>query len=341
MTVGRSILCTLCTTTALSCFVHAQVPASTAPFTVAPRPPHEIALEASEAGVTLTLRAPTDIVEVGTELPFTLTISSEATVAVTNPTVTGEHGPFELREIERSARRDDERRVVTLRFAATTYLSGQLELAALPVEFKGTDGVTSTLAVGPVPIEVISLVGAEFDPSVFRDIKGPVAIDFGHWWWWIAGGVGIVALIALITSWIRRGKAANERLLTACEWANRELEQLARDRLIERGDVHRFWVRLSGTVREYVERQFNIAAPDQTTQEFLSNAATHAQIDQAHRATLERFLRAADRVKFAAHRPQHEECRAGLESARTFVQETTPAKASEARSNEFTGAGVH
>ncbi|MSR68768.1 MAG: hypothetical protein EXS17_00230 [Phycisphaerales bacterium] len=301
-------------------------PQTPPPSTVPSRPSKVVDLRTSAAGVTAVLTAPGDVIEVGQDLPFQLTITAEAAVTLTPLDLAESLGAFDLRESDRVSSRDGERRVTTVHFVATTYASGQLELPTIEIAFKSADGAAHTLSIGPLPIEVVSLVGAEFDPNNYRDIKGAVAINQGGWLWWIVAGVLALVIAALAVLTIRRRKAANLRVLTADEWANQELELLAREGLIERGEVHRFWVRLSGTLREYVERQFAIAAPEQTTKEFLAQAAAHPAIDASHRHMLARFLSAADMVKFAAHEPPQDECRNGLASAHDFVRDTTPVR---------------
>lgn len=301
-------------------------PQSPPPSTVPSRPSKPVAVRCADAGVSALLAAPADVIEVGQELPFTLTVTLDKGVAFTPLDIGKSMGAFDVRELDRSSVREGEKRISTVRFAATTYLSGQLELPAIALAFTSADGAQHTLELGAISIEVVSLVGAEFDPSVYRDIKGAVQIGGRGFFWWVVATLALIAIAILVVLAIRRRKAASARVLTADEWATRELELLERDGLIERGEVHDFWVRLSGTLREYLERQFAIAAPDQTTKEFLVHAASHHAIDGAHRQLLARFLRAADMVKFAAHEPPLEECRKGLASAHEFVRETTPAQ---------------
>ncbi len=304
-------------------------PAVTPPSTVASRPSSAIAVRAEGDGLTALLTAPADVIEVGSELPFTLTLTADAATTISQPDLGSSRGPFDVREVERDSRRDGEARIFTVQFVATTYAAGQVEFPALEVDFKGRDGNAHTLSIGPIPLEVVSLVGGEFDPSVYRDIKGAIDIDDGGWMTRVFAGVGVCVLAALLIALDRRRKATAAIPMSAAAWAHQELELLERDGLIERGEVHRFWVRLSGTVREYVERQFSIAAPDQTTNEFLAHASAHHAIDASHRQMLERFLRAADGVKFAAHEPRQDECLTGLASAHAFVRETTPSQSDE------------
>lgn len=53
-----------------------------------------------------------------------------------------------------------------------------------------------------------------------------------------------------------------------------ELELLKKQMLIQKGFFEEFYVRLTQIVRTYIERKFNVKAPEQTTQEFLEEVLT-------------------------------------------------------------------
>ena len=65
-------------------------------------------------------------------------------------------------------------------------------------------------------------------------------------------------------------------------------------------------------------------APERTTEEFLREARLHPALSDDHRALLAGFLRAADMVKFAKHRPDVAEGEEAMRAARRLVTETTP-----------------
>jgi hypothetical protein len=203
-------------------------------------------------------------------------------------------------------------------------------MPAIPVAITRADDTRATLDAGPATLTVTSLIPGPFDPSAIRDIKGPVSIDLGWAWWWLvaACAAGAMAALAAFTLWRNRARRAAAPV-PAHEWALAELESLERDELPEAGQTHEHWVRLSGIVREYVERRFDLHAPDRTTPEFLDEARSSASISEDHRALLAQFLRMADMVKFAGMRPAVADCRSALDTARLFVRDTTPAEAPE------------
>ena len=132
----------------------------------------------------------------------------------------------------------------------------------------------------------LDLSSLGFGPSW---VSGPVEIDTRAWWWWVSAAGATVAAGAFVWWLMRRPTQQPVGAPVAPgEWARREFDLLESQRLPERGDVEGFFVRLSDVVRTYVERRYQIAAPDQTTQEFLSQAAHHPDLAGEHERTLDR-----------------------------------------------------
>ncbi len=98
-------------------------------------------------------------------------------------------------------------------------------------------------------------------------------------------------------------------------------------RLLEKGEIERFFVILSAILRDYIERRFGVHAPERTTEEFLEEAAAHPALAK-HRGRLGQFLSLADRVKFARYRPDDEAVQGAFDAAKQFISETTPEETS-------------
>lgn len=301
------------------------------PSKVASRPSRPVQMQFADGSVHATWSAPIDVIEVGQALPFTLQVRTDDESKVTMPEIDKTSRGFDISDIRRDFKREGSLRSWTLTFNARTYKSGQLEFPPLELKWTDMQDVAHSIEVGPTAIEVVSLIGAEFDANKYQDIKGAVDIDLGGPWWWIAAASAVALAAGLVWALRVRQKTAAATRLSAHEIAQLELDHLERDGLIERGELHEFWVRLSGTVRQYVENRFDIAATEQTTKEFLAEARDHPLIGAEHRHLLTDFLRAADMVKFAAHRPASQDCIAGLDAARGFVRDTAQiaARASE------------
>jgi hypothetical protein len=138
----------------------------------------------------------------------------------------------------------------------------------------------------------------------------------------IALSVGAL-LVVLTVFWLRRARrAAAERVVPAHEWALEELRRLWAEGLVEQGDVHAFYFRLTWIVRRYIELRFGIMAAEQTTREFFEEARTHPSLGGTYRELLSEFLTAGDLVKFALHMPEASEIEGAFEAAREFVAQT-------------------
>jgi hypothetical protein len=291
-------------------------------------PPLDV--RASDGPVMVRLSAPTSRIEAGQPLAMELAIEAADGASFEVPMLGKAIGPFDVLSSTRQSSQSGGIRRATLAFTVLTLDSGDVTMPAIPVAITRADGTRATLDAGPATLTVTSLIPGPFDPSAIRDIKGPVSIDLGWAWWWLvaACAAGAMAALAAFTLWRNRARRAAAPV-PAHEWALAELESLERDELPEAGQTHEHWVRLSGIVREYVERRFDLHAPDRTTPEFLDEARSSASISEDHRALLAQFLRMADMVKFAGMRPAVADCRSALDTARLFVRDTTPAEAPE------------
>ncbi|HUJ60598.1 MAG TPA: hypothetical protein VLX92_18985 [Kofleriaceae bacterium] len=91
-----------------------------------------------------------------------------------------------------------------------------------------------------------------------------------------------------------------------------------------------WFVELSAIVRSYLERRYDIRAPELTTEEFLLEASRARELTTAHRSQLSLFLERCDRVKFAGYRPEAQESIDTLAAARAFIEETRMKEAAAA-----------
>lgn len=318
----RQFVCAAITTTVIS------LPCGAQTVVAPPAAARPIDEQASAEGVRARWTLPSSVVQVGDAIPFRLTVYAPEGVAIEFPEIGSTSGPFDIRGLERQSRASGNNREWTLSFTASTFDSGSQQLPPFQLAWTDSAGEPHTLEVGACSLEIVSLAG-DAEPASFKDIKGPLDIDRGGVPPWVtAVAVGALVLLLLLPLiWLirKRRAAALERSLSADAWALRELTLLERDDLVGKCEYHAYWVRLSGIIRQYVERRFQIAAPEKTTQEFLAAAREHPEVGAEHRHVLTDFLRAADMVKFAALRPADEECRRGLFAARDFVRDTTVA----------------
>jgi len=153
-----------------------------------------------------------------------------------------------------------------------------------------------------------------------HDIKGLVPLPPEWWWLWLV----LAAAVAAVTFWLwkRRQQSAASAFVapppTPYEIAIRELQRLRE----ENPPVQEFYTRLSDIVRQYLEGQMGLRAPERTTEEFLYEVSRDQSLSADHRELLGAFLQEADLVKFAKFQPGAEEMRRALEAAEKFVDES-------------------
>jgi len=289
---------------------------------------------ATADGIEVTMRASAREIEVGQPLHVEMSVLADADVRVEWPQFDKELGPFEVRSTVRVPPIPvDGKRRWQAQLELMTFDEGELELPAVEIGYEAApaneDGTQDRgeqkLESKPLTIIARSVVGADADPSAFRDIKGAAEMPTeSAWFWWVIGGgaAALLVMVLLLALLLRQRKPAVQRILAPHEWALQELDAIAKAQLIEQRAFEPFYVRLSAVVRGYLERRFGLMAPERTTDEFLHEARRSNHLRDDQRRLLSDFLRAADMVKFARFEPTDTDCREALASARSFVEQT-------------------
>ncbi|MEM7229261.1 MAG: hypothetical protein AAF432_10665 [Planctomycetota bacterium] len=141
---------------------------------------------------------------------------------------------------------------------------------------------------------------------------------------WVVGVIVLVALCGYLW-WRRRyGPKPAEPTIAPDAWALQHLDALRASDVVEHADWDTFYMRLTSTLRGYIERRWSIAAPELTTDEFLRSIPNHAAFPAEHVDMLAGLLRRADMVKFAQQDAATDECREALETSYAFVRSTPP-----------------
>ncbi len=172
----------------------------------------------------------------------------------------------------------------------------------------------------PTPEELATLPM----PAPMELAEEPAAVRRRNWL--LAGAVAaaVVALAAAWRWWRRRPVEAVEVVVPPYEWAMARLAELLADDPLGRGRAQEFYYRLSAIVRGYIERRFDVAAGEMTTQEFLVAMSRDRRFGEHHRNRLEVFLLSCDMVKYALYRPSSAESDEALAAAREYIEQTRP-----------------
>ncbi|TWT38975.1 hypothetical protein [Blastopirellula retiformator] len=219
------------------------------------------------------------------------------------------------------------------RYQLESLTPGEQSIPPITIAYSDTRTASPTSDIAqssPLSVTITSSLEGTPDPLQFRDIKGVVELPVDEspsnaWLYGSLGGGAVLALAgaALLVWPSRNGKRSPQAQALA------DLEALRRSDLLRAGQTEQFYVRLTNIVRNYVEQQFDIAAPKLTTDEFLDQAASGSVLHGQQRAMLRVFLSLADLVKFAQFEPDQSDANQAIDRARQFIQQTADQQPSE------------
>lgn len=162
-------------------------------------------------------------------------------------------------------------------------------------------------------------LGDEFIQSL-ADLE--VIPDPYAWVTWCIVALSLLALAGLIFAIIlhqkkRQARQPSIRLLP---------HEVALQRLQKALDLQTqpkaFVIEVSDTLRQYLEDRFHIAAPEQTTEEFLATIQNDPQFEVSHKRVLDDFMHTADLVKFAKFEPGRQALIGLFDNASRLVTQT-------------------
>ncbi len=140
----------------------------------------------------------------------------------------------------------------------------------------------------------------------------------------IFAGMLIIAVILLLLRLLKKIQhEIKVRRMTPKERAIYELAELMGMKLIEKDQIKEFYLILTMIVRHYIERQYTVKAPEQTTPEFLDAASKDPRFSRETVLRLKAFLESADFVKFAAYHPSRESIDNIIFTAKDYIEKDT------------------
>jgi hypothetical protein len=146
-----------------------------------------------------------------------------------------------------------------------------------------------------------------------RDISGietlPPLAESPRWDRWALLTLAVTGALVLSIR-VRRLLVRPEPAPTPEQWAARELARIEALNLPAQGEANRYHTDLADVVRRYLEMRHGLAAPRQTTTEFLAAARLAPQLTDEQRDRLREFLGRCDLAKFAGTTMTVEECTA-------------------------------
>lgn len=155
------------------------------------------------------------------------------------------------------------------------------------------------------------------------DLKDIHAWDL-RWVWGIAISIGLILAFFLGRAlWRRLRRPAGEDLgppLTPQERALKRLEELVNSRLVESGQVRRFYFGLSDLFRGFIEDELEIPACEATLEELRPALKASPWLDNGQVRDAHWLLELSDMAKFAQFVPPREEILKSVKLTRTWIQ---------------------
>ena len=222
-------------------------------------------------------------------------------------------------------------------FVIEPFRSGELQIPALTIKYarKPADPDAEPryeheLTAKSLQVTVRSALTTQDSVQQPRDITGtllPPRPPMSPWRMGLIAGVvaGVLAAAYAAYRLIRRRRSRPPPPVLPEVWALAALTELAGLDWFERGRVREYYYRLTEIVRRYIERQFGLAAPEMTTQEFLSTLARNRAALPYDTERLRAFLETCDIVKYAAYHPLPQDAEEAMRAARAFINATAVA----------------
>jgi hypothetical protein len=287
--------------------------------------------------VTVKVKADPDEVTIGTPFRFTMEITAPTGMQIVMAQPTERIGAFDIIDFgDEPAQHGTGMTTITRWYRLAGFETGHKEIESPPVSYRAP-GATELIEVPKdhTVVTVKSLLPEKTDGADIRDIKAPepLPIDWRPYYIAAAAVAALAIVAALLWRVSRRGRAARALPpIPPHKIAYAELEKLRGRHLIEQGAFKEYYSTLSDIVRTYVERRFEVRAPEMTTEEFLTSSARNGRLQSGHRGVLGNFLTESDLVKFARHVPSIADSERAYDAAKRFVDET--------REPEFDGNGT-
>jgi hypothetical protein len=208
----------------------------------------------------------------------------------------------------------------------TVFDTGFFEIPALPFVVSSKN-IKDTISSLPFGFQMLSVKA----DSTIRDIKGiyrePIGIKEVAPF---ALGLLLLTLLTwLVIRWLKKRKKKEPMFYhhqvvheSAGVIALRDLEKLQNEKPWLNNRIKYFHIRISEILRAYIERQYDMAAMEQTTDEIV-DAFRSKKTDTQETKELEAILRLADYVKFAKVIPDTEQNVMQIEESIDFVRKTS------------------
>ncbi|VAX37267.1 hypothetical protein MNBD_UNCLBAC01-393 [hydrothermal vent metagenome] len=158
----------------------------------------------------------------------------------------------------------------------------------------------------------------------FRDVKAPVVFPPEYLFLFLI--ILILFVLGGIAFFYFRNKKKSKipviqkEIKLPRQIALEQLSKLHQQNLPAQEKFNLFYSKLSNVVRCFFEGQFQIKAPEMTTEEFLLYLKSSSKLSAEQKDLLKDFLTSCDMVKFAKYAPNINESEESFQLARKIVE---------------------
>lgn len=223
---------------------------------------------------------------------------------------------------------ENKRKVLIQKIILTSFDSGNYVIPGLEFGFiEGSD--TNYFFTDSYKVEINTIPVDTTKP--IKDIKPIMDVPFNFMdiFWYIIGFIILLAVgfvtYYLISKWKPKVKEylSYDPKIPAHVQALKDLNELERQKLWQKGQIKEYYIRLSDILRLYLERRFGFLALESTTSEIMDYFMHYISSTEITKQ-LREVLELSDLVKFAKFVPIPEDNSKMLDFARNIVQSTIP-----------------
>lgn len=228
-------------------------------------------------------------------------------------------GRFQIVDFEPSEDITADPAVFTQKYRLQAHHSGKQQIPSLRILLSVEGGEEQELLTDELSLTIAGML----DPNAKLELEPP-RDKLAYFWAvptevWISGGV-LLALGLGGLGLVLRSSRKKESLISAFEKAIRDLYALE-EAQYPAESLDQFYQKLSMILRRYIEGQFALPAPEQTTEEFLSSINDSDIFDVKEKEFLSSFLRECDGIKFAGQETSIQASREAITAVRVFINE--------------------
>jgi hypothetical protein len=270
---------------------------------------------------------------IGDQIKFTLTVDQPSNLHLTLPVFKDTicknieilSGPFtDSSSVQKG------RLKIIQKYLITSFDSGRYKVKSVFAEVKSESGIkryysnSSLLDVMRVKIAPADTTSKIFD--IIKPYKAPVTLGDILPWLLIIALIGALAWAAMrFFRKFKRTKEGVETLISADPAhviAFRELENLREQQLWQKGEIKKYYTKLTEILRQYLENRFSVFSLELTTAETLDALVKTGFKKDGSYNNLKSVLTGADLVKFAKHVPVPTENESHFQNSWEFVVAT-------------------